>query len=396
MPARSRSALNMSALNKTEAAAWPCHVTLRRLVLLFALTVLVGVPASAQPAAQPVHFTMSVVYGTHLPGLGKPARDWALLTQTLSGKTLRFSILQPGEGVILQELLDAVSSGKVDAAFSKASFWADRLPAATLFAGFPFGPDAAGYAAWFQAGNGLKLYQKMYDQAGLSVHVLPCAFAGGETAGWYAKPIQTPKDIDGLRMRIFGQGGLVMRKLGAEPVILQSSKLDEAFKSGEIDAAELYPPAVDAESSLAGAAKYIYLPGWHQPETVMELLINKDRWNALSDRQQAWIETACEATLLRTMTENRVLASEALSGFARQGVEIETWPDPLLDAFRRNWEEIATEEARRDAFFAKVLDDIRAFQARENPLSVPPKSPSGEPLTASTRTDEKSETESTE
>ncbi|WP_169822976.1 TRAP transporter substrate-binding protein [Methyloligella halotolerans] len=339
--------------------------------------------ASAQPT-ESIHLTMPVLYGTHLPGLGKPARDWALLTQQLSGKTLRISILQPGEGPAPQELLDAVSSGKVDAAFSKASFWADRFPAASLFAGFPFGPDAPGYAAWFRGGNGLKLYQKMYDDAGLSVHVLPCAFAGAETSGWFAKPLQTVADIDGLRMRIFGQGGLVMRRLGAVPALVPGSELEQAFESGKIDAAEFYPPAVDAEAHLGKIAKYIYVPGWHQPETVMELLINKDRWSALSDRQQSWIETACDATLLRTMAENPVHASEALKGFAAEGVEIKTWPTPLLEAFHRSWEEIANDQARQDAFFAEVFDDLRAFRARQAPGLSGPQGAAAEPLTAST------------
>ncbi|MFD0988321.1 TRAP transporter substrate-binding protein [Methyloligella solikamskensis] len=354
------------------------------LALAVALTLDGGYSAFAQTAGAPVYLTMPVLYGTHLPGLGKPARDWALLTQKLSGKTLRISILQPGEGPDPQDLLDAVSEGKVDAAFSKASFWADRLPAASLFAGFPFGPDAAGYAAWFHGGDGLRLYQEMYDEAGLSVHVLPCAFGGAETSGWYAKQLQTPDDIDGLRIRIFGQGGLVMRRLGAVPALVPGSKLTEAFKSDEIDAAEFYPPAVDAQANLGQTAKYVYVPGWHQPETVMELLINKDRWNALSDRQQSWIETACRATLLNTMAENPVLASDALKGFAAEGVEIKTWPAPLLKAFRQSWEEIAADEARRDEFFAEVLDDLRAFRARQTPGLEGSQSETAEPLTAST------------
>jgi TRAP-type mannitol/chloroaromatic compound transport system substrate-binding protein len=386
MPTRTRTRRKISAelrrLNALMAA-----------LVLAVLTATGGAGPSAAQSAPEIRITMPVLYGTHLPGLGKPARDWALLLQDLSGKTIRVSILQPGQGPAPQELLDAVSSGKVGAAFTRASFWADRLPAASLFAGFPFGPDAAEYAAWYEAGNGSKLYQKMYDEAGLSVHVIPCAFAGGETSGWYAKPVESVEDIEGLRIRIFGQGGLVMRKLGAEPVITPGSKLAESFKSGDLDAAELYPPAVDAEANPASIAKYVYLPGWHQPETVMELLVNKDRWDALSDRQQGWIETACKANLLQTMADNRVTAAEALRGFAGQGVEIKTWPEPVLDAFRRSWEEVAADEARRDKLFAEVLDDLRAFQARKTPLLTPPPPGGGEPLTASTEAEDASQQE---
>ena len=32
----------------------------------------------------------------------------------------------------------------------------------------------------------------MYDEAELNVHVIPCAFGGGEASGWFAKEIRKP------------------------------------------------------------------------------------------------------------------------------------------------------------------------------------------------------------
>ena len=133
-----------------------------------------------------------------------------------------------------------------------AAQWARaaEIPAATLFGGFPFGPDAAGYLAWFDGGNGRKLYQEMYDQAGFKVHVIPCAFGGGEAGGWFAKEITAKKDLEGLRMRIFGLGARVMSRVGVVPVLVPGGALPKAFDKGDIDAAELYTPAVDREQGL--------------------------------------------------------------------------------------------------------------------------------------------------
>ncbi|MEG6508696.1 C4-dicarboxylate ABC transporter [Methyloligella sp. 2.7D] len=334
----------------------------RRLCASLVALFLAAAPAQAG-AEEPLHFSTPITYGTHLPGLGKPVKDWAAEVGALSGGTLSFDIEQPGQNVMPQDILDAVSKGTAAAGFSKAEFWANRLPAAALFSGFPFGPDAKTYAAWFYAGNGLTLYQHMYDDGGFNVHVLPCAFGGAETAGWFAKELKSPEDIERLRIRIFGQGGLVMQKLGASPALVPGSKLNQAFQDGDIDAAELYPPPVDARTDLAGAVKRIYLPGWQQPETVMELLINKDRWNALDDQQQLWIETACRDTMFQTMSENPVLAAKALSDFADQGVTIETLPAPVLDRLHQTWDEIAAQQGKHDPFFSQVLDDIRKFRA---------------------------------
>ena len=316
-----------------------------------------GVPA------EPVRLVMPVVYGTHLPGLGEPASRLAKLVKQLSGGALELDLKQPGDGAQPQEILDKVSRGSVDAGFSTASFWAAKIPAAALFAGFPFGPDAKGYVDWFFAGNGLKLYQEMYDQADMDVHVIPCAFGGGEASGWFAKEIRKVEDIKGLRMRGFGLGGRIMSRLGAATVLIPGGKLGDAFDKHEIDGAEFLTPAVDQRQRLQDHAKIIYVPGWHQPETVLELLVNQERWNALNDEQRTVLETACRSMLLTTLAESPRLQAAALAELSKQGVRIETWSDDLARAFRNAWDEVAKEESNRDPFFRRVLDDLDTFRA---------------------------------
>jgi TRAP-type mannitol/chloroaromatic compound transport system substrate-binding protein len=330
-------------------------------------------PLLATPArAEPLRLVTPIVYGTHLPGLGEPAARLAKLIKQLSGGTLELDIKQPGEGTQPQEILDKVSGGSVDAGFATASFWAAKIPAAALFSGFPFGPDAKGYVDWFFAGNGRKLYQEMYAQAGLHVHVIPCAFGGGETAGWFAKEIHSKDDIKGLRMRIFGLGGRVMARLGAATVLVPGGNVLASFEKHQIDAAELYTPIVDQRQGLQAHVKLIYVPGWHQPETVLELLINKDRWDSLNDQQQALIETACQATLLATLAESPRLQAQALVDLAaKDGVRIETLPDEVMAALRTAWSEVAKEEGDRHAFFKEVLDDLERFRSKDASVSQP-------------------------
>ena len=307
-----------------------------------------------------------VVYGTHLPGLGRPAVTLARAIKARSDGTIVLDLKQPGDGTRPHEILDKVSDGKVDAGFATASFWAAKVPAATLFAGFPFGLDAKSYLAWFDKGNGRKLYQEMYDQAGLKVHVIPCAFGGAEAGGWFAKEINTKKDLEGLRMRIFGLGARVMSRSGAVPVLMPGGALPKAFAKGQIDAAELYTPAVDRAKGLQDEVKLIYMPGWHQPETVLELLINKDRWNALGKDRQGLIEAVCGELLQSTLGESAGLQAAALASLSTEdSVRILPWPEEILQALRASWAEIAKEEGIRDSVFKQVLEDIEAFQAKQ-------------------------------
>ena len=254
----------------------------------FALTALMLVPgvSSARAETAPVVLVTPLAYGTHMPGLGDSATELASLVKKRSGGSLQLDLKQPGDGTTPDEILDKVSDGKVDAGFSTASFWAAKLPAAALFAGFPFGPDAKTYLDWFDNGNGRSLYQEMYDHAGIKVHVVPCAFGGAEAGGWFAKEIKSKDDLKGLRMRIFGLGARVMAEVGATTVLLPGGKIASAFDKKEIDAAELYTPAVDIAEGLKDKVKLIYMPGWHQPETVLELIVNKARWDGLTAEQQ--------------------------------------------------------------------------------------------------------------
>jgi len=329
--------------------------------------------ASGPVAAETVTFRTPIAYGTHLPGLGQPAVALRRMLNERSDGALVLDLKEPGDGTVPHQILDKVSDGKVDAGFSSASFWAAKVPAAPLFGGFPFGPDAGGYLDWFERGNGRALYQEMYDQAKLKVHVIPCGFAGPEAGIWSKVDITEKADLEGLRVRIFGLGARVMSRLGAIPVLVPGGGLRDAFEKDEIAAAELYTPAVDRAQGIQDTVKRIYGPGWHQPATVLELLINKDRWEGLTEAQQELIEESCRDLLRSTRVESATLQATALASLAAEdNVRVVPLPDGVVQGLREAWAEIAKEEGTRDYFFKEVLEDIERFEADAVP---PPDAP---------------------
>jgi TRAP-type mannitol/chloroaromatic compound transport system substrate-binding protein len=204
----------------------------------------------------------------------------------------------------------------------------------------------------------------MYDQAKVKVHVIPCAFGGAEAGGWFVDEITSVDDLDGLRIRIFGLGARVMMRLGAVPVLLPGSQIGEAFSEGKIDAAEAYTPAVDRANSLQDSAKILYQPGWIQPATVFEFLINKDRWDSLGPERQSLIERTCGEMLQKTLSASTNLQAAALTAFANQdSVRILSLPDDVEEALREGWKQVAEEEGVRDYLFKEVLEDIEAFRS---------------------------------
>jgi len=275
--------------------------------------------APAAFAADKMLLKTPIAFSTALPGLGSPIPRVAEQLDLMSGGTLKMKVYEPGKLVPPFEILDAVSSGKINSGYTTAGYWAGKIPAAPLFSAVPFGPEAGEYMAWLYYGNGMDLYQEMYDQAGFNVHVMPCAIIAPETSGWFASEINTPADLDGLKMRFFGLGGKVMQKLGVATSLLPGGEIFPALEKGAIDATEFSMPAIDARLGFHKLVKFNYFPGWHQPEG----------------------EAIQHAALIDNVENN--------------GVTMKQWSDEMLETFRSTWNEVAAEEAANDAFFARHL-----------------------------------------
>ncbi len=335
---------------------------MNKVLIAFAAALSASIAATAVNAADKLLLKTPIAFSTALPGLGSPIPRVAEQLDRMSGGTLRMKVYEPNKLVPPFEILDAVSSGKINSGYTTAGYWAGKIPAAPLFSAVPFGPEAGEYMAWLYYGNGLDLYQEMYDSAGFNVKVLPCAIIAPETSGWFAEEIESVEDLNGLKMRFFGLGGKVMQKLGVATSLLPGGEIFPALEKGAIDATEFSMPAIDARLGFHKLVKYNYFPGWHQQATVFELLVNKDVWNEASDQHKAIIENACKASMTDSFAEGEAIQHEALlDNVNNNGVTIKQWSPEMLETFRATWAEVAAEESG-DAFFKKVLDDMNNFR----------------------------------
>jgi TRAP-type mannitol/chloroaromatic compound transport system substrate-binding protein len=320
-----------------------------------------GLSASANAADKKVLLKTPVAFSTNLPGLGTPIVRVAEQLERASGGTIRMKVYEPNKLVAPFEILGAVSSGKINSGYATAGYWAGKIKASPLFSAVPFGPEAGEYMAWLYYGNGGKLYQEMYDEAGYNVHVLPCAIIAPETSGWYPKEM-TAADFEGLRIRFFGLGGKVVQKLGASTSLLPGGEIFDNLEKKAIDATEFSMPAIDKRLGFHKILKYNYFPGWHQQATVFELLINNDAWKGMSDTQQAVVENVCKASMADSFAEGEAAQYEALKeNVEKNGVIIKKWTQEDLDTFRKAWEEVVAEETQ-DPLFKKVYDDLKTFR----------------------------------
>jgi TRAP-type mannitol/chloroaromatic compound transport system substrate-binding protein len=320
-------------------------------------------PAAAAEKTKKVMLKVPICFSTNLPGLGSTIKWIEDRIEAASNGSVVMKVYEPGKLVAPFEILEAVSKNKVNAGYSISGYWEGKIPGASIFSTVPFGPEAGEFLAWMWYGNGRKLYQKMYDEAGFDVHVIPCGIIAPETSGWFAGPIRSVDDLKGMKMRFYGLGGKAMQKLGVSVSLLPGGEIFPALEKKAIDATEFSMPAIDARLGFYKVVKNNYFPGWHQQATLFELLINKNVWNAMSESQKMILEI-----ISRAATADSFAYTEAIQGkvikknVEERGVKVHYWSEEMLDTFRKAWEEVATELAGKSPMFKEAWEDLSAFR----------------------------------
>lgn len=335
------------------------------LSLATAAALAVTMATTAAAADKKVLLKVPVYFGTHLEGLGSTPKWLAEHVNEASGGSVKLKIYEPGKLIPPKEILQAVHKGQVNAGWTTPGYNTGELGnKGAIFSAVPFGPDAAEFLAWVYYGDGRKLWQEMYDKAGYNIHSVPCSIIAPETSGWFSKPIDKVEDLEGLRMRFFGLGALVMEKLGVSTSLLPSKEIFPALEKGAIDATEFSMPAIDKRLGFHKILKYNYFPGWHQPATMFELIINKDTWKGMSKAQQGTIEMGCKAAMLDGLAFGEAIQFPAMKENAeKNGVENRYWKPEILDAFRAKWGEVVAEEKKKDPEFTAIYENLEGFRA---------------------------------
>lgn len=346
----------------------PCRRSLLHPASLRALAVL-GLAASvaaaplraeAQPAAAPIEIDVASTFPSSLPLVGQGALRMMQQVEIASGGTLKLRFREPGVLVPAAQTVDAVASGKVEAAFAGAGWFAGRDSAFNMFSTVPFGPGVGEYLGWMYHGGGLELARGLFRAHG--VHNIPCAVVPPEASGWFRREIRKVEDLKGLRMRFFGLGARVMQRLGVETLQLAPGEIVPAMEQGTLDAAEFSAPTMDLPLGFDRVAKYYYFPGWHQQATLFDLYIATSRWDRLAPAHQALIELACSDAIRELIASAEANQGAALREFQSRGVQLRRWSPEILVAFEDSWRAVVEAEVKKNPSFAKVWASYEAFR----------------------------------
>lgn len=296
----------------------------------------------AAPTDKPRTWKMVTTWPPNFPGLGTAANQLAEAITRMSGGRLTVKVYGAGELVPAFEVFDAVSSGTAEMGHGSAYYWKGKVPEAQFFSTVPFGLTAQEMSGWLYYGGGMELWREVYAGHGL------VPFDAGNTtvqmAGWFNRAINTVDDLKGLKMRIPGLGGEVLRRLGVTVQNIPGGELFQALSDGTIDATEWVGPYNDLAFGLHKVAQYCYYPGWHEPGTVLECMVNKTAFEELPADLQAIVEAACRMTSQDLVAEFTARNDRALQTLvSKHNVDVRPLPADVLRAIRSAADDVARE-----------------------------------------------------
>ena len=304
---------------------------------------------------------MLTAWPKNFPGLGIGAEKLAKIITRMSDGRLNIKLFSAGELVPAFEVFQAVSNGTAEMGHTSPYYWKGKVPEAQFFSTVPFGLTATEISGWIHYGDGQKLWDKLY--APFSLQAFACGNTGVQMGGWYNRPIKNWNSFKGLKVRMPGLGGEVLRRAGAVVVSLPGGEIFQALQSGTIDATEWVGPYNDLAFGFYKVAKHYYWPGWHEPGTVLELLVSKKKFQELPKDLQEIVRVACRGAYEDMMAEFITRNNTALLQLQKKHkVKLSRFPNDFLKKAGKVSKEVVSELGNQSKLGKEIYQSYTKFR----------------------------------
>ncbi len=255
-----------------------------------------------------------------------------------SGGTMRIDIYPSGQLGTERELLELLQIGSVGMTKVSTSVLEGFAPAFRVF-GLPFlfRDDAHRFAVLEgPVGSELLLEPERFRLRGLAYYD-----AGARSFYTMRRPIRTPQDLSGLKIRV-QESPIAVRMvsvLGGSATPIAWGEVYTALQQGVVDGAENNPPSFHLSRHYEVARYYTLDEHTAVPDV---LFVATEVWEDLTPQQQGWLQEAANESAERQKELWRKATEEALRAVQEAGVQIirpdkeafSTRAAPLLDRFR--------------------------------------------------------------
>ena len=290
-------------------------------------------------------WTMVTTWPKNFPGLGMGPENFSKYVNEMTCGRMQIKVYGAGEFVPALGVFDAVSQGNVQLGHGASYYWTGKVKSSQFFTAVPFGLTAQEMNGWLHFGGGMELWEEAYEPFNL----IPLAGgnSGVQMAGWFKKEINSLSDLEGLKMRIPGLAGEVFTRAGAETVTLPGNEIFLSLQQGVVDAAEWVGPYNDLTFGFHQVADYYYNPGWHEPGSTMEIIINKEAYTELVEKHDVDLRKLPDNVLI----ELKKITDEVMEDFIKD--------DPMAQKVYKSYTEFKEQVINYHRISEKAYIDTR-------------------------------------
>jgi TRAP-type mannitol/chloroaromatic compound transport system substrate-binding protein len=266
----------------------------------------------------------------------------------------------PDEVAPALQVMDVVGQGSVECGYTAASYYADKDPSLAIASCLPFGLNSRQMWSWLHSGGGREALAPLYRDQG--VHGIPAGNTGAQMGGWFRREIRSVPDLQGLKFRIAGIGGIALQRLGVTPHLLPGGGIYTALTSGEVDAAEWVGPYDDEKLGLNRAAQFYYYPGWWEWAPSFDLMVNLRAWEGLPDHYKAVLEAAGAEGWHWMMQRYDAQNPPAARRLIASGTQLRVFPQEVMRACYNACQDLYAELGERNARFKQIHEGWDRFR----------------------------------
>ncbi|HUL89260.1 MAG TPA: TRAP transporter substrate-binding protein [Pseudolabrys sp.] len=319
----------------------------------------IAAPAIAQTTPA-LKWRLTASWPKSLDTLFGACEDFSKRVAEITDNKFQIQVFAAGEIVPGLQVLDAVQNGTVEMGNTAGYYYWGKDPSFALATAIPFGLNARQQDSWQLRGGGMELLDTLFADFGC--YGLPMGNTGAQMGGWFRKEINTVADLNGLKFRIGGFAGNVIKRLGVVPQQVAPGDIYAALEKGTIDAVEWIGPYDDERLGFHKIAKYYYYPGWWEGGAAGHLLINRGKWDSLSKTYQAIVTASAREAGLRVTAKYDLVNPPAMKRLIAAGVQLRAFSPEIMDASFKAANETYAELANANPRFKKIFDSLMAFR----------------------------------
>jgi TRAP-type mannitol/chloroaromatic compound transport system substrate-binding protein len=336
-------------------------IRLRKATLLVAATAIgLGLGLAKSGDAAEFNWKMATSWGGG-PLMDIGAKAFADKVRFLTDGRVDIQVFPGGQLGSALKVSETVRNGVAEVGHTWMGYDWGKDKTTVVFGGFAGSMDSERMLHWLYEAGGLEMWRQFRDEK-FGVVSMPMFIRTAEAFLHSRKPVRTLDDLKGLKLRTAGAWLEISKSLGASPVTMPGAEVYTSLERGVIDATEWGTLWENISPGFNKIAKYVIIPGVHQPVAPFEVMFNKAAWNKLSKRDQALIEAAAKLVTFETWTRIGNEDAKALDYYRKAGNEIIELDESVQIEVKKLAREWAAKQAAENPWFDKVWKSQQEFE----------------------------------